>query len=148
MHVRFAEIANIELVDVCDWYEQQQPGLGLRFKNAVRDAAIRIARTPSAVSAGVVKAGWLRLFLWLCGVAAYTDGSRGFAGLSQAACHLRVDDLHTSASLYPAISEKDLLGLPIPNIPTPVQSQVAAWFSKVSPSKPKANACLKPPNAL
>ncbi|OIN93040.1 MAG: hypothetical protein AUJ20_05425 [Comamonadaceae bacterium CG1_02_60_18] len=46
MQIRFAEIANDELADACDWYEQQQPGLGLRFKSAVREASSRIARTP------------------------------------------------------------------------------------------------------
>lgn len=46
MHIRFAEIANAEMTDACDWYEQQQPGLGLRFKNAVREASNRRARTP------------------------------------------------------------------------------------------------------
>ncbi len=46
MRIRFAEIANHELAEACDWYEQQQPGLGLRFKEAVRDAASRIARSP------------------------------------------------------------------------------------------------------
>ena len=46
MQIRFAEAANDELVDACDWYEQQQTGLGGRFKDAVRDAAQRIARTP------------------------------------------------------------------------------------------------------
>ena len=46
MKIRFADAANDELVDACDWYEQQQIGLGLQFKDAVRDAAQRIARTP------------------------------------------------------------------------------------------------------
>lgn len=46
MRIRFAEIANDELADACDWYEQQQSGLGLRFKEAVRDAASRISRSP------------------------------------------------------------------------------------------------------
>ena len=46
MQIRFAETANDELIDGCDWYEQQQTGLGLQFKAAVRDAAQRIARTP------------------------------------------------------------------------------------------------------
>ena len=46
MQIRFAEIANTELVEVCEWYEQRQTGLGLSFKNAVRDAANRIARAP------------------------------------------------------------------------------------------------------
>lgn len=44
--IRFSEIANDELADACHWYEGQQEGLGIRFKNAVRDAASRIARTP------------------------------------------------------------------------------------------------------
>jgi restriction endonuclease S subunit len=35
-------------------------------------------------------------------------------------------DLHTSASLYPAISEKDLLGLPIPAIPKATQNKIAS----------------------
>ena len=46
MRIRFSEIANNELTDACDWYEQQQVGLGLRFKSAVRDAARQIARAP------------------------------------------------------------------------------------------------------
>lgn len=46
MRIRFSEIANSELADARDWYEQQQEGLGLRFKSAVRDAARQIARTP------------------------------------------------------------------------------------------------------
>jgi len=46
MRIRFSEIANSELADACDWYEQQQEGLGLRFKSAVRDAARQIAQTP------------------------------------------------------------------------------------------------------
>ncbi len=46
MQIRFADVANDELIDACDWYEQQQTGLGLQFKDAVRDAAQRIARSP------------------------------------------------------------------------------------------------------
>jgi hypothetical protein len=46
MRIRFSEIANNELIDACDWYEQQQVGLGLRFKSAVRDAARQIAQAP------------------------------------------------------------------------------------------------------
>jgi plasmid stabilization system protein ParE len=46
MRIRFSEIANNELADACDWYGQQQDGLGARFKSAVRDAAHQIARTP------------------------------------------------------------------------------------------------------
>ena len=44
--VLFSEIANDEFVAACDWYEGQQEGLGVRFRNAVRDAASQIARTP------------------------------------------------------------------------------------------------------
>jgi len=33
-------------------------------------------------------------------------------------------DLHTSASLYPAISETDLLALPIPKIPAATQQAI------------------------
>lgn len=33
-------------------------------------------------------------------------------------------DLHTSASMYPAISENDLLSLPIPKIPTAIQQTI------------------------
>jgi restriction endonuclease S subunit len=40
-----------------------------------------------------------------------------------AVCELM--DLHTSASLYPAISEKDLLNLPIPKIPNDVQRKIS-----------------------
>jgi hypothetical protein len=35
-------------------------------------------------------------------------------------------DLHCSASLYPAISEKDLLSLPIPKISSDIQQKVDA----------------------
>ncbi len=44
--VRFSEFANNELMDACNWYEQQQPGLGLRFRNDVREATRRIALSP------------------------------------------------------------------------------------------------------
>lgn len=46
MQIRFSEIANNELIDACDWYERQQTGLGSRFRNDVREAALRIARFP------------------------------------------------------------------------------------------------------
>jgi plasmid stabilization system protein ParE len=46
MRIRFSEIANSELIDACDWYEQQQAGLGARFRNDVREATLRIARSP------------------------------------------------------------------------------------------------------
>lgn len=46
MQIRFSEIANNELIDACDWYERQQTGLESRFRNDVREAALRIARFP------------------------------------------------------------------------------------------------------
>lgn len=46
MRIRFSEIAHKELIDAGDWYEQQQAGLGLRFRSAVEEAALQIARTP------------------------------------------------------------------------------------------------------
>ena len=46
MRVRFSEIANNELIDACDWYEGQQVGLGSRFRADVREAVLRIARSP------------------------------------------------------------------------------------------------------
>jgi len=44
--VRFSEFANNEFIDACDWYEQQQSGLGLRFRSDVREAIRRIALSP------------------------------------------------------------------------------------------------------
>jgi plasmid stabilization system protein ParE len=46
MRIRFSEAANDELNDACAWFEQQQPGLGERFRNEVREAALRVARYP------------------------------------------------------------------------------------------------------
>jgi plasmid stabilization system protein ParE len=46
MRIRFAEAANNELNDACDWFEQQQAGLGARFRDEVREATLRIARFP------------------------------------------------------------------------------------------------------
>ncbi len=46
MKIRFAEAANNELNDACDWFERQQSGLGVRFKNDGREATLRIAGSP------------------------------------------------------------------------------------------------------
>ena len=46
MRIRFAEAANNELNDACDWFEQQQSGLGARFRRDVREAALLIAKAP------------------------------------------------------------------------------------------------------
>ena len=47
LSIHFAEYAAHELSDACAWYEQQQPGLGLRFKREVREAVTRITRNPT-----------------------------------------------------------------------------------------------------
>ena len=44
MRVRFAEAANDELNEACDWFERQQPGLGQRFRRDAREAALLIAK--------------------------------------------------------------------------------------------------------
>jgi len=46
MQIRFSAAARNELNEACDWYELQQQGLGLRFRNDVRKATLQIARTP------------------------------------------------------------------------------------------------------
>lgn len=48
MRVEFAALARIELDEARDWYEDQLPGLGERFRLAVRDAVVRIGRDPLA----------------------------------------------------------------------------------------------------
>lgn len=51
-------------------------------------------------------------------------------------------DLHTSASLYPAISEQDLLALPIPRIGGKVQSQVDALVGAARQAKQRSSHLL------
>ena len=46
MRIRLAEAAINELDDACEWYERQQPGLGVRFRSNVRDATLQIVRLP------------------------------------------------------------------------------------------------------
>lgn len=46
MRIRFAEAANDELNDACDWFERQQSGLGTRFRSDVREATRLIAGSP------------------------------------------------------------------------------------------------------
>lgn len=46
MRIRFAEAANDELNDACDWFERQQTGLGERFRTDVREATLLIAKAP------------------------------------------------------------------------------------------------------
>lgn len=52
-------------------------------------------------------------------------------------------DLHTSASLYPAISERDLLRLPIPHIPQAVQQAVDAQVGAAHAAKQRATQLLE-----
>jgi hypothetical protein len=51
-------------------------------------------------------------------------------------------DLHTSASLYPAISEKDLLALPIPRILQSVQQAVDEEVRAAHTAKQRATQLL------
>ncbi|MDD4912993.1 MAG: type II toxin-antitoxin system RelE/ParE family toxin [Sideroxydans sp.] len=46
MRIRFAEAAHDELNEACEWFDQQQAGLGARFKREVREAALLIAKAP------------------------------------------------------------------------------------------------------
>jgi hypothetical protein len=52
-------------------------------------------------------------------------------------------DLHTSASLYPAISENDLLALPFPGIAEPVQAEIVASVRAAHQAKRRAQALLE-----
>lgn len=51
-------------------------------------------------------------------------------------------DLHTSASLYPAISEKDLISLPIPSIMAQVQCDIKTFISAARQAKQRATQLL------
>jgi plasmid stabilization system protein ParE len=46
MQIQFAQAANDELNDACDWFNQQQVGLGDRFRYDVRDAVLLISKAP------------------------------------------------------------------------------------------------------
>ena len=52
-------------------------------------------------------------------------------------------DLHTSASLYPAISEVDLLGMPIPHIGTTTQTQIVESVRAAQASHRRAAELLE-----
>lgn len=52
-------------------------------------------------------------------------------------------DLHTSASMYPAISEADLLALPIPNIPEETQQEIQQSVQSARASKQRAAQLLE-----
>ena len=51
-------------------------------------------------------------------------------------------DLHTSATMYPAISEADLLALPFPVISHAVQAQVQAAVRQATQGRQHANQLL------
>ena len=51
-------------------------------------------------------------------------------------------DLHTSASLYPAISEQDLLALPVPRIDQNTQKTVSAAVQAAQQSRQRATQLL------
>lgn len=51
-------------------------------------------------------------------------------------------DLHTSATMYPAISEADLLALPIPSIPSDVQTRVEGAVRQSAQARQRATRLL------
>ncbi|MCG2634508.1 MAG: type II toxin-antitoxin system RelE/ParE family toxin [Gammaproteobacteria bacterium] len=50
MNVRFYKTAEREFDDAVAHYEQQQPGLGQQYRNAVKEALGRIRKFPNAYS--------------------------------------------------------------------------------------------------
>jgi len=46
MRIRFAAAAHDELNEACEWFDQQQTGLGARFRREVREAVLLIAKAP------------------------------------------------------------------------------------------------------
>ena len=50
MNVIFSKYAQLELVDAVEFYELEYEGLGLRFKEEVKKAAMRISEYPKAWS--------------------------------------------------------------------------------------------------
>lgn len=59
----------------------------------------------------------------------------------QSVCELM--DLHTSASMYPAISEADLLALPMPNVPGPTQRMIERSVQAARKAKVRATQLLE-----
>lgn len=57
-----------------------------------------------------------------------------------AVCELM--DLHTSATMYPAISEADLLALPIPNVPGSTQQLIQKSVQSARQAKQRATQLL------
>ena len=50
MRVVFSDLAKLELNDAVGYYELEYPGLGKRFKQEVKKAALRIKEYPEAWS--------------------------------------------------------------------------------------------------
>ncbi|BFM14639.1 hypothetical protein R50073_08220 [Maricurvus nonylphenolicus] len=51
MDVSFLKLAEIELDEAIQYYEQEQPGLGMRFKTEVQRSLFRIIEFPTAYQA-------------------------------------------------------------------------------------------------
>ena len=51
-------------------------------------------------------------------------------------------DLHTSASLYPAISDKDLLTLPFPTVPAKASNTIVAAVRAAHAARQRAHELL------
>lgn len=51
-------------------------------------------------------------------------------------------DLHSSASLYPAISERDILKLPIPKIPAQAAKEIITQIRQAHHSRQEAQTLL------
>jgi len=60
MNVIFSKYAVLELDDAVDFYNQEYPGLGNRFKQEVKKAALRISEYPTAWS---IERGDIRKYL-------------------------------------------------------------------------------------
>ncbi|CAN5325983.1 hypothetical protein BH23BAC3_BH23BAC3_29580 [soil metagenome] len=60
MYVKFSKYAVLELDDAVEYYNQELPGLGNRFKQHVRDSAQRILEYPTSWS---VEKGDIRKYL-------------------------------------------------------------------------------------
>jgi len=48
--IKLLKRAEIELTDACDWYEEQQKGLSLKFRKAIRSSLHLIDQNPKLYS--------------------------------------------------------------------------------------------------
>lgn len=60
MHVKFSKNAVLELEDAVDYYNQEHPGLGIRFENEVKKAVEKISDYPTSWS---LERGEIRKYL-------------------------------------------------------------------------------------